>query len=378
MAQAGEIAFAFLDWCVVIQSDDPNYLGFFSRLYSRVIIDAPGPEKTIIFQIWARRHSPFEVPVFVAGDEVHQLWGPAPPADAIRIRVLDHLQQHLTNHFLIHAGAVSRAGMGVLLVGDAFYGKSTLTLELTQRGYGFLTDDMVAINRTDGRVYPSPRSPNIRPSSADHLDLTLPDEPGKIYSNHIFDIEELFPGQMGAAVPIGAVCILSDIETMPQAPGVSSSRLVHFWVENPSPGFLGDLRRLEGTTNLVTRYREDHVYITLSAGDKDSAADRIRALCARHDIRLLGVSTDMGHFPSFSNPSTLTPIPTSQAAIYMLQRLRGDREALLQTMSGGKPTQLFAEMAGLIGDAPCYLLSVGPLKQMADLIDAIPLPPRDA
>ena len=296
-----------------------------------------------------------------------------PRLDGINFHVLESIQRRVTSHFLIHAGVVSRGGKGILLVGDAFYGKSTLSLELTRRGYRFLSDEMAAIGRTDGLVHPFPRSLSMRPTSADQLDFTLPGNIDESFGNYIFDIEDLFPGQMGGAVPIGAVCILSDAKIMPQTPGTSSTRLVHVWVGNPTPGFLTGLRSSRDIANLIVRERGDDALITLTTSGTANIAGRMRALCNEHQVILLGISTNMGHQPDFSRPPALAAIRPSQAAIYMLQRFRGGRETLIQTTEAGHPVHLFAELTELISSADCFTLSVGPLQQTADLIDTIEL-----
>jgi len=367
-----EISFSFFGLHVVVQSDAPRYLDLFARLYPRAVV-ASRPASDFTFQILTGSDNLFGAPVFVAGDEVNPLLISPPRLDYIHSLVLEALQQRLTSHFLIHAGVVSRGGKGILLVGDAFYGKSTLSLGLTRRGYCFLSDEMAAIGRDDGLVHPFPRCLSVRPTSAEHLEFDLPGEIDESFGNHLFDIEELFPGRMGSAVPIGAVCILGDAGMMPQTPGTSSTRLVHIWVESPTSVFLADLGRGKGIANLVVRDRGDHTLITLTTGNRAAVAERVRALCVEHRVLLLGISTHMGHRPDFSRPPALEAISPSQAAIYMLQRFRGGREALLKATPDGRPAHLFAELAELISGAACYTLSVGPLAQAADLIDAIPL-----
>jgi hypothetical protein len=367
------IYLSFLGLRVAVQSDNPLYLGLFSRLYPRAFTATPHPARPLTFQILTESDNLFGAPVFIAGDEVYRLPVSPPRMDYIHSLVLEHVQQRVAGHFLIHAGVVSRGGRGILLVGDAYYGKSTLALDLTRRGYCFLSDEMAAIGRADGLVHPFPRCLSVRPASADHLEFKLPGEIDESFGNHLFDIEELFPGRMGSAVPIGAVVILSDAEMMPQTPGTSSTRLVHIWVNGTTPAFFRDLRRGKDIANLVVRERGDHTLITLTTGDTTGIADRVRALCAGHHVHLLGISTLMGHRPDFSRPPALAAIRPSQAAIYMLQRFRGGREALLQTTPDGRPARLFAELVELISGAACYTLSVGPLQQMADLVDTIAL-----
>lgn len=374
LVRLAEITLSFFDLRVLIQSDRPRYVDLFARLYPRSVITiTASPVSAANFQILTSFANRLGSPVFIAGDEVYPLQTSPPRLDNIHAIILDQIQRSVASHFLIHAGVASRDEKGILLVGDAYYGKSTLSLELTRRGYRFLSDELAAIGRNDGLVHPFPRCLSVRPASADQLEFDLPGEIDESFGNHLFDIEDLFPGQMGGAVPIGAVCILGDAAMMPQTPGTSSTRLVHIWVDEPTPAFLTDLGSGKDIANLVVRERDDHTLITLTTGELDGIANQVRALCAEHQINLLGVSTRMGHRPDFSRPPVLEAIQPSQAAIYMLQRFRGGRETLLQSTPTGHPVHLFAELVELISDAACFTLSVGPLHQTADLIDEIVL-----
>lgn len=365
----GEITLFILDKQVTIRSDDSRYLDLFARLYPRAVITSPPAGDCILtIQILTALDNFFGFSALVLDDEVY-------PAnlrlDNAHALVLQAIQQRVTGYFLIHAGVVSRGGRGILLVGDPHYGKSTLALELTRRGYCFLSDEMAAIGRSDGWVHPFPRCLSVRPTSAEQLDFTLPNEIDETFGNHLFDIEELFPGRMGGPGPIEAICILSDPRTMPDTPGTSATRLLHLWVERSTSAFLSGLRGLKGVANLVSRERDDHVLISLTTSDPVGIAAAVRDLCANHEVRLLGVSSYLIHRPAFDTLPQLNPISPSQAAVYMLQRFMGGREALLKTTPGGRPTQLFAELTTLISQANCYTLSVGPLQQAADLIDTI-------
>lgn len=51
-------------------------------------------------------------------------------------------------HLLFHAGGVALAGRGVLLCGPSGSGKSTLTARLLQAGFGYLSDEVIAVSPT--------------------------------------------------------------------------------------------------------------------------------------------------------------------------------------------------------------------------------------
>lgn len=60
-------------------------------------------------------------------------------------------------HLLLHAGAVTRGDLTILLLGHSGAGKTTLTLELVRRGFRFLGDEYVAIGGQAEVLIPFPR-----------------------------------------------------------------------------------------------------------------------------------------------------------------------------------------------------------------------------
>jgi hypothetical protein len=69
-----------------------------------------------------------------------------------------------TGEFLVvHAGAViTPAGYGVLLPGEAGSGKTTLTAGLVRAGFGYLSDEVGAIDPVTGRLYPYPKTMDLK------------------------------------------------------------------------------------------------------------------------------------------------------------------------------------------------------------------------
>lgn len=61
---------------------------------------------------------------------------------------------------LLHAAAISRGEVAMLLVGPSGRGKTTLSLNLLDRGYDFLSDDLSPLSQIKGatRVHPFPKA----------------------------------------------------------------------------------------------------------------------------------------------------------------------------------------------------------------------------
>lgn len=94
--------------------------------------------------------------------------------NTVRLRTLSPLlpllQDEVRFHFMrrrpellwLHAGAVARHGMAILLLAASGAGKSTITAILCERGWQFLSDDVVPIEIYSLKAIPYPQLPSRR------------------------------------------------------------------------------------------------------------------------------------------------------------------------------------------------------------------------
>lgn len=71
---------------------------------------------------------------------------------------------------IIHGAALVRGASGIVLPGALRCGKTTLTLNLLNRGFRFATDDIVLIEKESLTVFPYPRPLNIRHESLAYVE----------------------------------------------------------------------------------------------------------------------------------------------------------------------------------------------------------------
>jgi hypothetical protein len=64
-------------------------------------------------------------------------------------------------HLILHAGGVERGGIGVVFPGDVEAGKTTLIAGLVRAGWGYLTDEGVAVDRENLVIDPYPKPLSI-------------------------------------------------------------------------------------------------------------------------------------------------------------------------------------------------------------------------
>lgn len=71
--------------------------------------------------------------------------------------------------FALHGAAVEWKGKGYLFLAATTSGKTTLASYLTSRGFGYITDDCILLDRTDFQVYPYHTPLHLRDGGVDVL-----------------------------------------------------------------------------------------------------------------------------------------------------------------------------------------------------------------
>lgn len=76
---------------------------------------------------------------------------------------------------LLHAAAVERDGMAIVLTGESGAGKSTLAALLQSRGWRLMADEFVLLDPASGLVHPFPRPVSLKNDAIDVVARILPD-----------------------------------------------------------------------------------------------------------------------------------------------------------------------------------------------------------
>lgn len=369
----------FFDLEATIQSDSSAYINLFAQMYRRFEANSggmlgygvPSPaQKRAEFALLTGSDNTWGQPVMILNGDLCKLHDPRLLEGYTYEAVLNAMVAGVRSHFLIHAGVVSESGQGIILAADSSHGKTTLVLELVRRGFKFLSDEMAALGRADQQVHPFPRSLRIRPGT-----LELAGFPEAVsgaptwLDKLLLDIEEIQPGSMGQASAINHIVILQDPdETQPQPPA-GPERELGVLVDRLDDTLLAAVRKIEGVTMVRPTVERGYPTLRLRAAHRMSVVSQIEAVCQEQQVWILDISKRTESQPTFETPARLEAIPSSQAVMELLRRFQGGhKSALLQEEFGGSSTQLFTELATMIGQAHCHQLFVGPLHEMADLV----------
>ena len=358
----------FFDLDVYIRSDARTYVDLLARMYRRFQADGDSPsvQPPVEFAVLTQADNAWGQPVLVLDGQVHPLHDPRLLVGYVYQSVLCAILARVRSHSLIHGGAVACNGQGIVLAADSFHGKTTLVLELVRRGFRFLSDDTAALGRADRRLHPFPRSLRVRPGTLHLAGLSqatteTPQWLGKL----LLDIDQIRPGSLGQAVPIGHIVVLVD----PDETGVEGSeRRFGVLVDRLDEDLLAAIRHIEGVTELHADVAHGYPLLQLRAARRTFLFSQIEALCQARRIQVLDVITGPAGQPTFAAPARLEAISRSQAVVELLRRFQGGHKSAILDEFGGHSTRLFMELAAIVGQTSCHRLFVGTLHQMADLV----------
>jgi hypothetical protein len=269
------------------------------------------------------------------------------------------------SHYLFHAGVVARNGRAVVLAADSAHGKTTLVLDLVRRGFAFLSDDVAALSRADGRVYPFPRSLRVRKATLALVGMPELARVGRVWLDKLLlDFDALGIGQVSAPVPLGAIIV---VEARQRLVRPTCDRWeICFVLDRASAALIADVERLEGMHGLNLAVHEGRPVLRVWVRQSGQMLEALEGLLARHQVTVLDTIKRPYVEPRFDQPALLRPISQSEAARELLRRfLGGQHSALLHEELAGSASRMLLDVAAAIAGVACYRLSVGPLDEMA-------------
>lgn len=170
-AESGERYFRCLDYVFGVRCEDALAASYLREILGPFEIPSDGVERRVpptpnVPPIYSLVQGPEDWDLLY-GREL--LFGPRPLDD-----VVCHLSWHINaeigrvtgSYLLIHAGAVvSPTGSALMLPGDSGSGKTTLVAALLGSGFGYLSDEIGAIDPLTRHIYPHPKSLTLKRGS---------------------------------------------------------------------------------------------------------------------------------------------------------------------------------------------------------------------
>jgi hypothetical protein len=367
------LRFRFFDVETPLVSDSPGYFDLFAQTYARFRVGNEGPpaadavEVTVLTGSDNGAQRAPQRPVLLLGGAMWPLHDPMGLRDHLFERIFALIAARIQSHILVHAAVAERNGRAILIAGDSHHGKTSLALGLLRRGFRLLSDELAAIDRTDGSVHPFPRALRAWPRSLALAGYSVaPDEFPLWLGKVLVDIERLQAGGIGERAPISDIVVLSD----PAGPGATPPDFVRVTVDRLEDSWLAALCQLDGVDALHVDRSGSYPAVQIQTEHKVAVLTAVQALCDEQRILCLEMQKRTPHRPDFSHPAQVTSLSKSLAVLELLRHFQGAQDSvILQQAHRGSATSFFVELAGLVQNARCHRLFVGPYEQMLALID---------
>jgi hypothetical protein len=358
------------DQDVCIQTDSAIYSELLKKTYSHFLTKRPDPERQVSFNDFFNHDNAGGPCIIINGQEKHLYNPELLRSEYIHALILNSIYANISSHYLHHAAALSYKDDGMILTADSGYGKTTLTLALVQQGFRFLSDEIAAIGRKDGMVYPYPRGLHIRKETLQMLDLSLPlEKAARWFGKYLVDIDDIFPGMIGSPVKISQIFVLKNDGARLNSSYPHEFRAV---IDHTNPVFLRQINDNPDIIHVQESVENGYPCLVVDTVHRMKVVSFFEELCSQHGIVLLDLVKREEQMPGFAPSVECQKIPRSQAALELLRRfLGGHKTALLGAENDQDSTRLLYDLASLIKEADCYQLTVGPLKEMVDVISNI-------
>jgi hypothetical protein len=336
-----------------ILSDDPATLDVLRFQYRHFLERSPArrPDQRIQLKLGGPR------PALVVGSKRLALPRDCSSGHALSL-VLESLIDTIREHLVFHAGAVSQDGRGLLVCGPPGFGKTSLVLELSRRGCGFLSDDYAPVSLREARLHPFPRSLGIVAGTPAARRLVRSVAPGgrlRVQEKWLVDPAAL-PGLRLAGSCRPAAVVLLGPPSLP-----SPARPLHYDLAIDESLAASLRRHLPGAGfSRARRSPSGRVRLRLTLPPGHRLASRLEGWVARHRAHVFTMERVHRKAGAFGARFTLRPVHPSEGLVEVLSDLHNRRPgsaALAQgEMSAGG---LLMASARLLGQARFVRFSGG-------------------
>jgi hypothetical protein len=294
------------------------------------------------------------------------------PSIQIYDRFLNAIFDRARHHAVLHAAAVARDASGCsLIAGPTGHGKTSMTLELVDRGFRFLSDDYAPMDLESGHVSAYPRTVGIvvegnAPVPTRFREAAAAPEIPRLLGKSLVDVGDVLGDGvlLQESVPVRHVFVL-DAGVSRQPVEVSK---IEFGVWPEAVEEVEQrLSSIDGVSVVARSDRDDITVWRVEVRHGELSAPDLSALLDEKYVAFSYGRTEPR--PDFDAEPRLDPLTRRETATFLCREMQNRRgRGELMRRFGGDTTALFLGVAGALVGARCWKLTVGRLEPTVDLI----------
>jgi len=363
--------FRFWGRYVRLHADDQDIVHTLTFVYKHFVVPPTERSDTDIECCILRSYAGYQGPALFVGEFFYPLPDTEHFLEHAELIVFRHLFDLLDDYLVLHAGVVARQGRAVVFYGQSGFGKTTLTLELVRRGYGFMSDEFCPVRLSDFMVEPFERLVSIRSSSPlcrsiDSKRASLTRFRGKDF----FDCSAADPAHAAQSCPVGAcIEICGTVDAIVCPPG---GVVLDIYMCTEESSFTEALRRLPGVTLSGPVMKGRYPVFRVTAADRTVFVSQFNGIWKQYNHAIFGVFPYKGEVSTFDCTPVLQQVNMFDAVTSVQANIvnRSPAGRLLSSL-GGINAPLTMLLGRLLSNTPCYRLHPGHLDMMSDMIENI-------
>lgn len=261
MQESALYNYKIFDFSFSLASDSADALRLFDLVYKN-FRQKNGKTSAPTFEVVIQTKEG-EAPYFKSEGRVYPFHSFSPVESQVFKLVTDELYRRVESHFLIHGGGVCFQNKGVIVSGESGTGKTSLIVNLLTRGFQFLSDEVVPINRKTGMMEPFPRAVGLRTEARfllkEGFDL-FGKEKFNDSSGHKYFVNPSFlsPEKIGGpSLPLYFL-YLAKPKSSPEC-----KTIIHMVIESRGKEFISLLKRIKGLRILQSIQRKNDMYLKI-------------------------------------------------------------------------------------------------------------------
>lgn len=328
------------------------------RAYGRFLLADPPPADTHEIRLESAEASFFSdgtdhVPVIRGANLTLQIYE----------RFLNAVFDRVSGYAVLHAGAlVDASGTALLIAGPSGFGKTSLTLELVQRGLGFLSDDYAPIDLSTAEIQPYPRTVGLLPEGATRtprpfIEAAANPAIPRLLGKALIDVGDVLGEEVvvDEPVPVGQVVVLGTGDDNERC----HTSVVHLgvwpWGVAEAQALVAEI---PGVEELGRSVRDDITVWRVELQHDRLSTERVSDLLERDFVAFSETRPSVG--PDFDGEPRLASLTRPEAALLLCREAqnRRPRGGLMQAYKGST-TALFVDVATCLASARCWRLDVG-------------------
>ncbi|MFQ5901391.1 MAG: hypothetical protein ACE5IH_07535 [Thermodesulfobacteriota bacterium] len=363
--------FQFFNVRFDLYSDSAELLEPFNNIYKRFRLRcSAGPNRDNSFYVRTRRVGKTS-PFILIGDQLFPVHCPEMLPSLTHMHIVNAVMNRVCSHFVLHGGVVSKDGQGVVITGPPSFGKTTLIIELAQRGFKFLSDEFAAVNRQTGQIDPFPRCIGIRNGTKRLFDLLALED---VYSMRnigpndkwLCDVEDVYKGGLGESCKPHTIIFLQLDNSESK---MTDSHLIDIALMKEDKTILDAFTGIDGVSLTKTMLGSGYILYRFLVSKQTGTGLEFLNICEENSETIIYTERSKETPPVFDRSPTIKPAGGTGLILKLLKDMKnGAQDGQLYREFDGRVSPVLMELGRMLKDVRCYRLSVGNLKEMADLV----------